>query len=143
MPIVEPKNNNNPKSGDDLNAQYIPLYIWQFLLLGLRGSQSNLSVSSSVSRHRLDDTVCPRSSDPFYIVTYYIKWGHYFLDTRYKKEKNPKDQQILYRYHTGNEGKEQREAEQKSIKNFLKKFFLNVVIKKKVVDLEPKLTYKI
>ena len=31
-------------------------------------------------RHRLDgwtilyDTVCPRSSDPFYIVTYYIKW---------------------------------------------------------------------
>ena len=21
-----------------------------------------------------DGTVCPRSSDPFYIVTYYIKW---------------------------------------------------------------------
>ena len=29
-------------------------------------------------------TVCPGSSDPLYIVTYYIKWGHYFLDTRYK-----------------------------------------------------------
>ena len=25
-------------------------------------------------------TVCPRSSDPFYKVSYYIKWGHYFLD---------------------------------------------------------------
>ena len=25
-------------------------------------------------------TVCPRSSDPFYVVTYYIKMGHYFLD---------------------------------------------------------------
>ena len=23
----------------------------------------------------LTSTVCPRSSDPFYIVTYYIKWG--------------------------------------------------------------------
>ena len=42
-------------------------------------------------------TACPRSSDPFYVVTYYIKWvtsswthsklhhemGHYFLDTQY------------------------------------------------------------
>ena len=28
-------------------------------------------------------TVCPGSTDPFYIVTYYIKWGDYFLDTRY------------------------------------------------------------
>ena len=25
-------------------------------------------------------TVCPRSSDPFYIVSYYNKTGHYFLD---------------------------------------------------------------
>ena len=25
-------------------------------------------------------TICPRSSDPFNIVTYYIKRGHYFLD---------------------------------------------------------------
>ena len=25
-------------------------------------------------------TVCPRSSDPFYVVTYYNKMGHYFLD---------------------------------------------------------------
>ena len=29
------------------------------------------------------DTVCPGSSDPLYIVTYYIKWGRYFLDRRY------------------------------------------------------------
>ena len=28
-------------------------------------------------------TVCPRSSDQFYIITYYIKWGHYFLGIRY------------------------------------------------------------
>ena len=27
-------------------------------------------------------TVCPRGSDPFYIITYYIKWGHH-LDRRY------------------------------------------------------------
>ena len=25
-------------------------------------------------------TVCPRSSVPFYTVTYYIEWGHFFLD---------------------------------------------------------------
>ena len=28
-------------------------------------------------------TVCPRSSEPFYILTYYPKWGNYFLDRRY------------------------------------------------------------
>ena len=27
------------------------------------------------------DTVCPRSSDPFYIVRILYKMGHYFLDT--------------------------------------------------------------
>ena len=26
-------------------------------------------------------------SDPFYIVTYYIKWDHYFLDRRYNDQK--------------------------------------------------------
>ena len=31
-------------------------------------------------------TICPGSSDPVYIVTYYIKWGHYFLDTQYNKK---------------------------------------------------------
>ena len=30
------------------------------------------------------NTVCPRSSDPFYIVTYY-KMGHYFLDKQFDK----------------------------------------------------------
>ena len=29
------------------------------------------------------DTVCPRSSDLFYIVTYFYKLGHCFLDTQY------------------------------------------------------------
>ena len=28
-------------------------------------------------------TVCQRSSDPFNILTYYIEWGHYFLDIQY------------------------------------------------------------
>ena len=29
-------------------------------------------------------TVCPRTSDPFYIVSFYIKWVmHYFLDIQY------------------------------------------------------------
>ena len=31
----------------------------------------------------MTDTICPGSSDPFYIVTYCIKWGHYFLDIQY------------------------------------------------------------
>ena len=31
------------------------------------------------------NTVCPRSSDPFYIVTYYIKLDHYFLDILYRE----------------------------------------------------------
>ena len=28
-------------------------------------------------------TICPISSDPFYIVTLLYKMGHYFLDTQY------------------------------------------------------------
>ena len=28
-------------------------------------------------------TICPRSNGPIYIVTYYIEWGHYFLDIQY------------------------------------------------------------
>ena len=31
----------------------------------------------------LDITLCPGSSYQIYIVTYYIKWGNYFLDTWY------------------------------------------------------------
>ena len=31
----------------------------------------------------LKSTVCPRSSGPCYIVIYYNKMGHYFLDTQY------------------------------------------------------------
>ena len=28
-------------------------------------------------------TICPRSSDPFHVVSYHIKWvGNYFLDTQ-------------------------------------------------------------
>ena len=33
--------------------------------------------------YMVTDTICPGSSDPFYLVTYYIKWGHYFLDIQY------------------------------------------------------------
>ena len=28
-------------------------------------------------------TICPGSSNPFYIVTHYRNWGNYFLDTQY------------------------------------------------------------
>ena len=31
----------------------------------------------------LDTTACPKSSGPFYIGSYYIQWGHYFLDLQY------------------------------------------------------------
>ena len=27
-------------------------------------------------------TICPGSSNPFYMVTHYINWGNYFLDTQ-------------------------------------------------------------
>ena len=30
-----------------------------------------------------EPTVCPGSSDPFYIVSQLYKMGHYFLDTQY------------------------------------------------------------
>ena len=32
-------------------------------------------------------TICPESSNPFYIVTHYINWGNYFLDTWYHMSK--------------------------------------------------------
>ena len=41
-------------------------------------------------------TVCPGRSDPFYIVTYYLKWGHYFLDIQYIwTNKDPDPQRYL------------------------------------------------
>ena len=44
------------------------------------GSESvNISFSFPY-RTRSNHTVCPSSSDPFDIVTYYVKTGHYFLD---------------------------------------------------------------
>ena len=33
-------------------------------------------------------TICPGSSNPFYIVTHYINWGNYFLDTQYSVKLN-------------------------------------------------------
>ena len=30
--------------------------------------------ATTAGRARIQDTVCPRSSDSFYVVTYYIKW---------------------------------------------------------------------
>ena len=35
---------------------------------------SNLTDRWSYPRSFLDITVCPKSSDPFYVVTYYFKW---------------------------------------------------------------------
>ena len=40
----------------------------------------NIIVNEKKSMIVLSTTVCLRSSDPFYTVTSYIKWGHYFLD---------------------------------------------------------------
>ena len=34
-------------------------------------------------------TICHRSSDPFYIVSYIHKMGHYFFDTQYLAAKSP------------------------------------------------------
>ena len=43
----------------------------------------------AVFKQNLLDTICPRSSDPFYIVTYYIKQVTASLDRRYyTKEEN-------------------------------------------------------
>ena len=35
----------------------------------------------------LDGTVCPRSSDPFYIVKLLYEMGHYFLDKQQFRER--------------------------------------------------------
>ena len=43
----------------------------------------NTPSSLNYLEDNLRPTVCPRSSDPLYIVSYYIKWGHYFLDIQY------------------------------------------------------------
>ena len=48
-----------------------------FVFLGnSRIRRSGLNPDSSPDGHHtnIDGTVCPGSSDPFYIVTYYIKW---------------------------------------------------------------------
>ena len=48
-------------------------------------SESKNKISSLLEvRIYRRSTVCPRSLDPFYVVTYYLyKMGHYFLDTQY------------------------------------------------------------
>ena len=47
----------------------------QNILLNIYGSQENKNTS----------TVCPRSSDPFYVVTNYIKWVTTFSGPSTKK----------------------------------------------------------
>ena len=61
-------------------------YIFTIVDLLPAGGDASASGYSSVP-HSLGnlsiayiDTVCPRSSDPFYIVTY--EMGHYFVDTQ-------------------------------------------------------------
>ena len=44
------------------------------------GTQGRRQEKSSNGLHY---TVCPRSSDQFYIVGYFIKLGRYFLDIQY------------------------------------------------------------
>ena len=38
-------------------------------------NQSNSKKRTEDRHNNIVHTVCPRSSAPFYIVTYYIKWG--------------------------------------------------------------------
>ena len=40
-------------------------------------------INNKYSQYPVIHTVCPRSSGPFYIVIYYIKWGHYFFDVQF------------------------------------------------------------
>ena len=49
--------------------------LWKLVVLAHRNVPSSISALATC-------TVCPRSSDPFYIVSYYDKMGHYFLDRR-------------------------------------------------------------
>ena len=49
-----------------------PISFWPCYVLGYRSGVSC----------RTGDTKCPKSCDPFYILTYY-KIGHYFLNRRY------------------------------------------------------------
>ena len=45
-----------------------------------------MCVIKASSLYTCNDTICPRSSDPFYIVNFLYKMGHYFLDTHYFQE---------------------------------------------------------
>ena len=44
-----------------------------------QGETSSANISTVCPR----STICPGSSYPFYIVTHYMNWGNYFLDTQY------------------------------------------------------------
>ena len=46
-------------------------------------------------------TICPGSSYPFYIETYYNKIGNYFLDKQYYTSYIQKDQTSLVEYYIG------------------------------------------
>ena len=62
------------RSGIDRSAQYMAEESYEF---GEPDGQVQKFPNEKVS------TICPRSSDPYYVATYYIKYykmGHYFLD---------------------------------------------------------------
>ena len=63
-------------------TKYFPLksYIFIFIII-IRYVEKSLSKNVFVF---LNTTVCPRNSDPFYVVSYNIRWGNYFLDIWFK-----------------------------------------------------------
>ena len=48
-----------------------------------KGKRRKLNKNGEESDRDAQYTVCPGSSDPFYIVSQLYKMGHYFLDTQY------------------------------------------------------------
>ena len=54
---------------------------------GLEGETSKCYLSLYFLVFFFSYTVCPKSSDPFYMVTLLYKMGHYFLGGRYQYKK--------------------------------------------------------
>ena len=58
--------------GDYRNAQYIPLL--ELVRISLKGQFKDFFEAKLNLVLIIAPTVCPRSSNPFYLVSYYMKW---------------------------------------------------------------------
>ena len=68
-----------PSGINHLGHIYNTLYIFNELI-------NHLIKKPQTLWHLLQDvifTIYPGSANPLYVVTHYIKWGNYFLDTQY------------------------------------------------------------